>query len=129
MKIVRFTDDGHGGSRFVERDAPLAEEYVDKLGGRHPRSREFASSGRVVEFGEAPSMDWHPAPGRRVIVVLAGSIEVETTDGESRRFEKGDVVVADDTSGRGHRTRVRGGPARLLFLDVAAGVPADVFAD
>jgi quercetin dioxygenase-like cupin family protein len=128
MKIVRFTDDGRGGSRFVEREAPFAETYVDKLGGRHPRSREFTSAGRIVEFASALSMDWHPAPGRRVIVVLAGTIEVETTDGEVRRFGTGEVVIADDTKGKGHRTRVAGGPARLLFLDVTPEVPADVFA-
>lgn len=128
MKIVRVAATDDGGSRFHETEAAFPEAYVDRLGGTHPRSRSFASTGRIVEFGAGLSMDWHGAPNRRVIVVLSGALEVETTDGAVRRWGAGEIVIADDTTGKGHRTRVVGGPARLLFLEVAPGEPADVFA-
>jgi hypothetical protein len=40
--------------------------------------------------------------------VLRGAIDVEVSDGTSRRFGPGDLVLAADTSGRGHITRVVG---------------------
>ncbi len=52
--------------------------------------------------------DAHPAPRRLLWVLLEGHLEVEATDGQSRRFTKGDVLFADDTTGRGHVSRVTG---------------------
>jgi hypothetical protein len=50
----------------------------------------------------------HPASDPQWVVVLRGVIEVEVSDGSSREFEAGDLVLAMDTSGRGHVTRVVG---------------------
>ena len=59
----------------------------------------------------------HNAPRRQFIVHLEGTVEVEASDGERRRFEPGDVVLVEDTSGRGHVTRwVGDGERRVLFL-------------
>lgn len=52
--------------------------------------------------------DWHVARVPRVLVVLEGVLEVEVGSGEIRLFEKGDVLVAKDTTGRGHISRVAG---------------------
>ena len=44
-------------------------------------------------------------------------VEVEVTSGEKRRFVGGDVLLVEDTTGTGHRTRtVSQGPRRSLFL-------------
>jgi quercetin dioxygenase-like cupin family protein len=58
---------------------------------------------------EAPagwSTDWHPSSARNLFIVLTGEWEVTASDGESRRFSVGDVLLVDDTSGKGHRSRV-----------------------
>ena len=61
--------------------------------------------------------DWHCAPRRQLIVLLDGEIEVEVTSGEKRRFVGGDVILVEDTTGTGHRTRtLNQGPRRSLFL-------------
>jgi hypothetical protein len=39
---------------------------------------------------------------------MTGRCEFEAGDGERRRAQAGDVVLLDDTTGRGHRTRVLG---------------------
>ena len=54
------------------------------------------------------SSDWHPAPGKRFVIVLSGLVELETGSGERRRVRAGDVVLATDVQGRGHVTRVLG---------------------
>jgi hypothetical protein len=50
------------------------------------------------------------------VFVLSGTLEVETTEGEVRRWGQGSLLMADDTKGKGHRTRVLEGPAKLLFV-------------
>lgn len=52
--------------------------------------------------------DWHPAPRRQFVVVSTGELEVTVSDGETRRFGPGSVFLAEDTTGKGHRTRALG---------------------
>ncbi len=43
--------------------------------------------------------------------------EVEVTSGEKRRFSGGDVLLVEDTTGSGHRTRTVGDRSRRsLFI-------------
>jgi quercetin dioxygenase-like cupin family protein len=70
---------------------------------------------REVVFREnAPDYDydWHNAPVRQYIVLLDGNIEIEVSDGEVRQFSGGDVLLVEDTSGKGHRTRTTDGQRR-----------------
>ena len=45
------------------------------------------------------------APQRQFIVLLDGAMEIEASDGERRTFRGGEVLLMEDTTGRGHRTR------------------------
>ena len=46
-----------------------------------------------------------------------GDLEVETSDGD--QFGKGDVLLADDTTGRGHVSRISGrGDLRAITVAV-----------
>lgn len=49
--------------------------------------------------------DFHTAPNRQYIILLDGQIEIETSLGEIRKFSAGDVLLVEDTVGKGHRTR------------------------
>lgn len=50
--------------------------------------------------------DWHVSSARNLFVVLSGEWEIEASDGISRRFSSPDVLLAEDTYGKGHRSRV-----------------------
>jgi hypothetical protein len=54
-----------------------------------------------------PSYDWnfHVAPQKQYIVLLDGKIEIETSLGERRIFKAEDVLLVEDTTGKGHKTR------------------------
>ena len=49
--------------------------------------------------------DWHPTPKRQFFLYLAGEMEIEVSDGEARRIRAGDILLVEDTSGKGHRSR------------------------
>lgn len=54
---------------------------------------------------EASETEPHNAPRRLFIVQVDGSVEVEVSDGETREFGPGSVLLVEDTTGKGHITR------------------------
>jgi quercetin dioxygenase-like cupin family protein len=61
--------------------------------------------------------DWHPAPRRQFLAYLAGEVEATVSDGETRRFGPGDITLVEDTTGKGHTSKVVGS-AECMFLVV-----------
>jgi hypothetical protein len=57
---------------------------------------------RGIMFGET---GWHNPPQRLLVLWLTGEVEFETSDGDIRRLPPGSVVLAEDTTGKGHITR------------------------
>jgi hypothetical protein len=61
----------------------------------------------------------HPAPCRQYVIVLEGEVEVTTSDGESRVVGSGEVVLVEDTHGKGHITKILGrGLHRGIFIPI-----------
>ena len=61
--------------------------------------------------------DFHCAPRRQYVINLDAPVEIETGDGSTRRIGAGEILLAEDTSGRGHRSRaVDGQPRRCVFV-------------
>jgi quercetin dioxygenase-like cupin family protein len=119
----RIYADAQGGSHFdtvnVEQNLaqgapPAAPFYVS---GDHP-----ASKYRFYTFQPGWFGDWHPCPTRQFLSLMSGEVEMETTDGSVQRLRPGDLILLEDTSGRGHVTR-NIGDGFALFLVVP--VPAD----
>ena len=108
MRIYTGDD---GESHFEDLEIPLAPS------GYGAHSELVAAHG--VIFRETPvggALDYHTAPRRQFVITLSGVAEVECGDGSVRRFGPGDILLADDTSGRGHITREVEGPRRGLFI-------------
>jgi hypothetical protein len=113
VRITRIGVTADGGSEFSEIDIELAD--VGALG----RLSEGWPASSVIFRENVPDgiVDWHLAPRRQLVVLLDGEIEVEVTSGEKRRFQGGDIVLVEDTKGRGHRTRTIGDRTRRsLFI-------------
>jgi quercetin dioxygenase-like cupin family protein len=122
MKLISFQTTADGGSRFIEVNAPLALERQDEFGHTLRLSAAYVSPAvQLVELPAGMDQGWHTAPARQLVVVLTGEIEVETTDGEKRRWRAGEAFVPADVTGRGHRTRCIGGAVRLLFAPLGEG--------
>ncbi len=93
MKVTRLYTGADGHSHFEE-----IEVEIEKI-----------QPGEGIIFREEPPTyfkDWHPAPRRQYVITLSGQGEIELGDGTKRRFGPGDIMLADDTTGRGHITRV-----------------------
>jgi quercetin dioxygenase-like cupin family protein len=67
-----------------------------------------------VNQGPAKSFsDFHNAPRRQYVVIMSGAMEIEIGDGTTRALEPGDVLVAEDLTGKGHITRGVGEQPRV----------------
>lgn len=63
----------------------------------------------AVHFKESPphsSFDWHDAPKDQYVITLMGTLELITRDGERFVLRPGDVLVAKDSAGTGHKWRL-----------------------
>jgi hypothetical protein len=67
----------------------------------------------------------HVSPRRQFIVNLTSSLEVETSDGEVRRFGPGSFLLLEDTHGIGHVTReIDDGVERTsMFIELPDNAP------
>jgi len=61
--------------------------------------------------------DFHNAPRRQYVINLDASVEIETGDGSKRVLGPGEILLAEDTTGRGHISRSADGkPRRSIFV-------------
>ncbi|BAP32602.1 uncharacterized protein CHSO_3565 [Chryseobacterium sp. StRB126] len=49
--------------------------------------------------------DFHCAPQKQYIVLLDGGVEIETSLGEKRKFQTGEILLVEDVTGKGHKTK------------------------
>lgn len=99
--ISRIYNDSNNDSRFGELRIPLSDK-----GNIGLLSNEIAV--KSIVFREVmPDYDWefHTAPQRQFIILLDGAIEIETSSGEKKQFKAGDIILVEDTEGKGHRTK------------------------
>lgn len=66
---------------------------------------------------------FHNAPSRLFIVQLAGEIVYETADGSKTNQAAGDVLVAEDSTGRGHTSTGVGSEERVYLVIPLSGKP------
>ena len=110
--IVRIYTGNDGQTHFEELTLP-AEEIQNVA----------IQAGASLMFRRFPAdyvSDWHTAPRRQYIFILSGQMEIGIGDGTMRRFGPGDVVLAEDMTGKGHTTRSLGVPRVSATVAVAA---------
>ena len=58
----------------------------------------------------------HPVPQRLLAVYLSGTGTMEASDGEVRELVPGTILLAEDTTGKGHASRVTGAEDMLVLI-------------
>lgn len=116
MKVTRFYTGDDNRSHFEDLEIAVEQAATGR------RSAPFNVTGMLFRqsAGDAHFLELHPAPRRQLILCMAGVVEIELGNGEKRRFGPGDVYLADDLTGEGHRHREISGPVShaWVFLPV-----------
>lgn len=58
--------------------------------------------------------EWHPTPFRQWLLFLSGSATIQASDGFQCEVAAGEIILLEDTGGRGHQTRIVGGQQALI---------------
>jgi hypothetical protein len=100
-----YTDE-NGQSRFEDLDFTFAQQEFAPPAPPLDVSKPLGASAVMMLRAPAGWTDpMHPTPARQLMFLLAGAWEL-TAGGETRSFSPGDVLLAEDTSGPGHASRV-----------------------
>jgi hypothetical protein len=116
MKYTRIYADRNGDSHFEDVDVTM------KPGPANAGTISDMVAAKGVMFRESGDyfIDWHNAPRRQFVVNLTGTVEIVASDGETRRFGPGTILLAEDLTGKGHTSRGLGGDERIsLFIPLA----------
>lgn len=102
IRVIRLFTGDDGQSHFDVGEVEWNK--TDALG-----AISQSEPARTVSFEETAagsSLDWHNAPHRQYVITLSGRLEFETRAGKRQIVEPGDILLAEDTSGGGHRWRL-----------------------
>lgn len=101
IQITRIYSDNNGESHFEDIEMPL-KDYgeIGLLSDKIPVKDVIF---RKVKPGY--DYDFHNAPQKQYVILLDGEIEIETSLGEKRTFKGGDILLVEDTKGKGHKSR------------------------
>jgi len=97
-KITRMYTDSEGETHFEEMTIPLKDAE-----GFFSWSDPVKATGII--FGELHSEkfnDWHNVPRRQFVVTVEGEAEFGVSDGTKKVFKPGDIMLAEDLTGKGH---------------------------
>ncbi len=121
MRYTRLHTTADGESHFSEVEVELHSTDFAPPAPPIPVSAPIDAD-RVL-FARLPAGfdgDPHPTPARQFWTQVSGTVEVSVSSGETRSFGPGSVLLLEDTTGRGHVTRV---PGHLDVLGVLVQLP------
>jgi len=115
MKIHRLYADEKGESHFQDVEV----EFIESTRAGRLSARLPATGIIFREVAPDYDLDWHPAPRRQYIINLDAGVQLTASDGETRRVKAGEVVLVEDTSGKGHLSKTLDGKIRhCIFVPI-----------
>ena len=115
MRIHNLYTDADGESHFRDVDIPWAEER-----NFSKYSATLPATGIIFrETSGDYDLDWHHAPRRQYIINLDAGAQLTASDGEMRTINAGEVILVEDTSGKGHLSKSLDGKMRhSIFIPI-----------
>jgi len=107
---------------YTGADGQTHAEQIDVTLGPTTPSGELSEMMKVsgLQFRRTPPnhfQDWHPAPRRQYVITLSGRGEIELMVGQKVPLDPGHILLAEDTTGKGHISRGVGNEDRIsLFI-------------
>ena len=114
MRIHNLYTDEKGESHFRDVEIEWAEERRGASCQAPARHRDHLQGKTRAEH----DLDWHPAPRRQYIVNLDDGVRITASDGESRLIAAGEVLLVEDTTGKGHLSKGLGKIRHSPFIPI-----------
>jgi len=98
MRIHNLYCDEHGESHFRDIEVEWETKRNASMLSRPIPAREIVFRRTSGDYETA----FHPASRRQFIINLDGGVQITASDGEVRVIGPGEVLLVEDTSGKGH---------------------------
>lgn len=102
IRCIRLWTGEDGNSLFEEGFIDLAAGMRGDAVGRPVRVVELS----FQETRSGGSYEWHQDPVPRFVITLSGTLEFEVKSGATFTIRAGDILLAEDNSGTGHKWRL-----------------------
>ena len=108
----------------TRKTIPVTRVYTGTDGQSHAERIELELTDYTTELMKATGVqftrrpapyfaNWHPGPRRQFVITLAGKGELEMAGGQKVPISAGHISLIEDTTGKGHTTRVIGPDDRI----------------
>ena len=115
--VIRLYTGSDGMSHFERVEMKLA--LVPGWNGIEESEPVAMAKSHFIRSKPGYFSDWHNADVRRYVLTISGRAEIEVAGGEKFVAEPGQVVLAEDLTGKGHTFRVLGDTDWVaMFLDM-----------
>lgn len=134
VQYVRIYPGADGESHFEDVQVPV--QSVRTATGISASSWRSMPIGDALTFATVdPDSDdegspsgggwgpWNVEKYRQFVLWLEGEVEIQVGGGEVRRFGPGELILAEDVSGRGHRSRRLSATVRSVAIPLAPDAP------
>lgn len=114
FNVTRLYTDTQGETHFRDEHIDMFPQDVGEESSLVPLSgMTFRTMPDHYESG------WHTTSDKQYVVILGGGVKMTLSTGQSREFKAGDIILVEDTTGKGHLSEALKGQARkCLFLKV-----------
>jgi hypothetical protein len=119
LTVIRLYTGADGMSHF-ERVAVKFPPPTGTSKGVEDSEPWITSKSYIVRCAPGYFSDWHNADVRRYVVTISGRAEIEVAGGQKFVGQPGEVILAEDLTGKGHTFRVLGDSEWVaMFVDLA----------
>lgn len=105
VEISKLVADSSGETHFTTEKVKWWNWFYS---GRRTDDKPVTSF-QFYHLKNGLDMGLHPAPRKQFLIIIQGTLQIESSDGEQRQFSPGSVLLVTDIAGtRGHKTKVIG---------------------
>ncbi|WP_312901332.1 hypothetical protein [Chryseobacterium taichungense] len=101
MKVTKIFSDEKGESHFEDLEIPLVDQGEIGFLSEDVEVKKLQFRKVSADY----DYDFHHAPQKQYIILLDGGVEIETSLGEIRQFQTGEILLVEDITGKGHKTK------------------------
>jgi hypothetical protein len=105
FKYTCIYNDAEGESHFRNEEIEFLKDGSRVPALMKASANESATHYTFLSGASGWVFDWHTTPQPCFIFLLAGQLDITTSDGETRTFRVGDITLCEDATGKGHLGR------------------------
>ena len=117
LEYTHIYADKDGISHFRQAEMPFKPVPVPGMDDPPGAARIDSLPGAAfLRLAPGQVEDWHPAPRSVFLIAIQGRSRVTVGDGAVKEFGPGEMVLMDDTIGKGHLTEPVGDVAHVALI-------------